>query len=261
MSPQLSPPGRRRKLGELLIEAGVLDDTRLQAALSEQRRWGGRLGRTLVEMGFVDETAMVNALSTQLGLPVVDLDGLVLPAEIVQLLRVDLAERYGIFPLAADHKTRSLQVASSDPTNFDALKELSLQLNLRVHAAVATPSSIERAIRRYYYGEIGDMPRNTRGPGSEALGAFEASFEMAQPAAAGPPRLSRASKPSPPRPDAPRAAPRPSAPAPDDEVLRRLRALEEAAQNQGRALRALIELLIDSGLISREQYLGKVNRP
>ena len=61
---------KRRRLGELLIEAGVLDPTQLQAALAEQKKWGGKLGRTLVEMGFVDEDSMVRALSRQLKLPV-----------------------------------------------------------------------------------------------------------------------------------------------------------------------------------------------
>jgi type IV pilus assembly protein PilB len=232
----------------LLIDAGVLTETRLQAALSEQRRWGGRLGRALVDMGFVDEAAMVNALSTQLGLPVVDLDSLTLPATITQLLRVDLAERYGIFPLASDPKTRSLQVATSDPTNFDALKELSLQTHYRVHAAVCTASQIDRAIRRYYYGELLESP--TTSP--RAFGVFEASFDLMQNEPPLPPPPS-APKPMPPPPRA--SGPRPLG----DEMSHRLKALEDITQAQTRALRALIELLIESGLISRDEYLGKMN--
>lgn len=237
----------------MLIDAGVLTETRLQAALAEQKRWGGRLGRTLVEMGFVEESAMVNALSMQLGLPVVDLDSLVLPASITQLLRVDLAERYGIFPLASDPKTRSLQVATSDPTNFDALKELSLQTNSRVHAAVASASQIERAVRRYYYGERSLEPTRTTNPG--AFGVFEPSFDLTP------------LEPSPPKPPRPSARPMPPLPRasaphsiPSEEVLNRLKALEEVTSAQTRALKALIELLIDSRLVSRDEYLSKLKR-
>ena len=234
----------------MLIDAGVLTETRLQAALAEQKRWGGRLGRTLVEMGFVEESAMVNALSMQLGLPVVDLDSLVLPASITQLLRVDLAERYGIFPLAGDPKTRSLQVATSDPTNFDALKEVSLQANSRVHAAVATASQIERAIRRYYYGERTIEPTRTANPST--FGVFEPSFDLT------------VSEPSPPKPPPPSAKPMPPLPGASapraDEVTSRLKALEEASSAQGSALKALIELLVDSGLVSRDEYLRKLKR-
>ncbi|MBX7101646.1 MAG: general secretion pathway protein GspE, partial [Myxococcaceae bacterium] len=155
---------RRRRLGELLIEAGVLDDERLKAALVEQKKWGGKLGRTLVEMGFVDETAMVQALSKQLGIPSVDLDQLTLPPEVVQLLRVDLAERYGVFPLQGDPRGRTLQVASSDPTNLEALQELGMTLGARVVPTVATGSSIDRAIRRLYYGEAARRPAPAAAP-------------------------------------------------------------------------------------------------
>src|SRR5207245_1942777 len=83
----------RRRLGEILMDAGVLDEMQLKAALSEQRKWGGKLGRTLVEMGFVDEDSMTLALSRQLNLPVGNLDGQGPPAEVVQSTRVDSAAR------------------------------------------------------------------------------------------------------------------------------------------------------------------------
>ena len=60
----------RIRLGELLVRAGVLDEYKLNAALAEQQRWGGRLGRVLVDMGFVSEEILVKALSKQLAVPV-----------------------------------------------------------------------------------------------------------------------------------------------------------------------------------------------
>ena len=59
----MAPP--KKRLGEILIDAGVLDENQLRSALSQQRRWGGRLGKTLLELGFVDERTMVLALSRQ----------------------------------------------------------------------------------------------------------------------------------------------------------------------------------------------------
>ena len=59
----------RKKLGEILIEAGLLDETQLRVALGEQKRWGGTIGRVLIDMRIVEENALVAALSRQLTRP------------------------------------------------------------------------------------------------------------------------------------------------------------------------------------------------
>src|SRR5216684_2314396 len=61
------------KLGDILIQQGVIDEEKLIAALSDQRAFGGKLGRTLVDLGYVSEEQLVHALATQLGLKTVDL--------------------------------------------------------------------------------------------------------------------------------------------------------------------------------------------
>jgi len=223
------------------MDAGLLSDTQLKAALQEQRKWGGKLGRTLVEMGIVDEDSMARALSRQLNIPMVDLDSVRLPPSVVQLLRIDVAERYGVFPLGGDPAQKLLHVASSDPTNLEALQELSFQTGMRVQQSVSSASGIDRAIRRYYYGET-TVASETASP--DSFGRQEMSFE----------------------PQAPRmaAVTEPTAPA-ETEVLRRLEALTErvggleaAVAGQVRALRVLMELLVDSGVVSREEYVSRV---
>src|SRR4051794_8224772 len=109
------PSGKKRRLGEILLDAGVIDEVQLSAALAEQKKWGGKLGRTLVEMGYVDEDSMALALSRQLGLPVIDLDHAPLSPDVPKLLRLDVAERYGVFPVGADTKHKILHVATPDP--------------------------------------------------------------------------------------------------------------------------------------------------
>ncbi|MBF5040915.1 general secretion pathway protein GspE [Aggregicoccus sp. 17bor-14] len=234
------------------MDAGLLTELQLKAALSEQRKWGGKLGRTLVEMGFVDEDSMAHALSRQLNIPVVDLDSLRLPPDVVQLLRIDVAERYGIFPLGGNPANKLLHVASSDPTNMEALQELSFQIGMRIQQSVSSASGIDRAIRRYYYGE-NTVASKTASP--DSYGRQEMTFE-----------------PQAPRMAAPRAAPAPAgapaAPAVDAEQQRRIEALtervgalEQAVAGQVRALRALMELLVDTGVVRREEYLSRVRNP
>jgi len=268
-------PARRRRLGELLIDAGVLDESRLKAALGEQKRWGGKLGRTLVEMGFVDEDSMMRALSRQLNLQALDLDTVSLPSSIVQLLRVDLCERYGVFPVGGDPKSRTLQLATSDPTNTEAMQELGIATNSRIINVVATGSAIDRAVRRYYYGE-GPAPRAAAGVPATVIAprtatpvdapAESASLDLDELLGNAPPRTNpRQPSMTAPLPPAPLL---PAAPTFDEAAMKKEMALlreqvdslEKVTASQVRAMRGLIELLIESGLVSRDEYLVKVKK-
>jgi type IV pilus assembly protein PilB len=231
-----------RKLGELLREAGLIDEAQLRAALSEQRKWGGWLGRTLVEMGFVTETSMCQVLARQLQLASIDLDTAQLPAHIESFLRLDLAERHGVFPVSFDGGLHQLALATSDPTNGEALQEIELATGYKVQPVVAPASCIDRAIRRHYFGE----PPASRIVTPRLMA--ETSFELDQ--LLGDP------------------APAP-APAPRVDTEERLRAavlalhehlerIERSASAQSQAMKALVDLLVEYGLISREDLVQKL---
>ena len=70
------------RLGEILVQAGVIDEFQLSAALEEHRRCGHRLGITLVRLGFLEENDLVRALAAQLQLPIVKLDGSIYETEL-----------------------------------------------------------------------------------------------------------------------------------------------------------------------------------
>jgi type IV pilus assembly protein PilB len=235
-------PGKKRRLGEILVTAGLISDLQLKAALAEQRKWGGRLGHTLVEMGFVDEPSMVVALSHQLRLPMIDLDKAQLPAEVVQFLRVDIAERYGVFPVGGDPVHKTLQLATSDPTNAEAFKELAFYTGMRIQPQVATSSGVDRAIRRYYYGES----TRQRAARPQDLGLIERTFDADQLSA----------KPTEPN---GRSAASPARASPElAQLIEQVGTLERLVAGQVRALRGMLELMVDKGLLSREEYLSKV---
>src|SRR4051812_32948728 len=160
----MAPPARRRRLGDLLIESGLISEPQLKAALNEQRKWGGRLGRTVVELGFATETSMALALAKQLELPSIDLDTAQLPQAAPTWMRLDLCERYGVFPLEINQGARAIRVATADPTNVEHLQALEFATNLKVLPTVATTSAIERAIRRHYFGEHVDAPASAPRP-------------------------------------------------------------------------------------------------
>jgi type IV pilus assembly protein PilB len=138
----------RKKLGEMLIEAGVLTEGGLRAALAEQRRWGGTLGRTLVEMRQIKEEELVRVLSRQLGLESVDLDAIKVPQHVLELIPGELAQNYSIVPFGQQMKF--LDVAMADPTNVGIIDELRIRTQLNIRHYLAGPKMIERAIARYY---------------------------------------------------------------------------------------------------------------
>jgi type IV pilus assembly protein PilB len=138
----------RKKLGEMLVEAGVITETNLRAALNEQRRWGGTLGRQLVEMKMLSETELVRVLSQQLNLPSVDLDKIQIPQDVLDLVPADVAAEHNIIPFAT--KMKFLDVAMADPTNLGILDELRIRTQLNIRPYLAGPRMVERALARFY---------------------------------------------------------------------------------------------------------------
>lgn len=248
-------PGGRRRLGDLLLDARLLTTEQLNEALHEQRKWGGRLGRTVVELGFVTETAMAEVLGGQLQLEVVDLDTLAIPPGLPRTVRLDICERYGVFPIALDPATRTLTVATADPTNIANLEAVQFAAGMRVQAAVSTASAIERAIRRHYFGEEPLVPVPTASTPRENRTTFELNALLGDDA------MTRKTL------EIPISIGPTPVPTPDSELRRevavlkeRIEMLEELNASHVKALRGMVELLIESGLVARDEYLEKLHQ-
>lgn len=138
----------RKRIGEILVEAGVLDESGLRAALIEQRRWGGQLGRILVEMNLVSEAVLVKALSHQLNFPMVELAKQQFDPSILELVPGEIAEQHSIVPFRVEGKF--LDVAMSDPTNLGIIDELRIRTQLNVRPYIAGPRAIEKALAKFY---------------------------------------------------------------------------------------------------------------
>ncbi len=228
----LPPPSKRRRLGEILRDAGVIDEAQLASALAGQRKWGGKLGRTLIEMGMVDEDSMLRALSRQLAMPLADLAVVETIKDLPKLLRVDTAERYGVIPLGADRRHNCLHVATSDPTNVEALQELAFTTGMRIQTSLASATAIERAIRRHYHGEE-SAPVAAATTHTQSI--REATFEVER---LGEDRTAASAR---------------SAPAQANTELETLRHL---VAQQSNALRALIDLMMEKGTFNRDEYVA-----
>lgn len=137
------------RLGDLLIQQGLLTDAQLRFALEEQRRSGRKLGRIVVDSGFVTEEAIPKALARQLQLPFVDLKQFNPNADLVQRLPEAQARRFRAVVL--DELDGSLRVGFVDPTDLQAYDELVRLLRSEIELAVVTESQLLALIDRMYH--------------------------------------------------------------------------------------------------------------
>ncbi len=138
----------RKRIGEILVQAGVLDDAGLRSALNEQKRWGGHIGRILVDLRFVTEEVLVRALSAQLNFPIVDLDRIEIVQDVLDLVTPEMAEENSVVPIRVEGKF--LDVAMSNPTNLGIIDEIRIRTQLNVHPYLAGPYMMQRALARFY---------------------------------------------------------------------------------------------------------------
>jgi len=141
---------QKKRLGEILIEAGIIDQLQLNSALGQQRQWGGKLGSVLIEMGFADEKSIASVLEKQLKIKCISLDDIEVMQKALNAVKLDMAKKYCIMPLDMDKNT--LTIAISDPSDIKTLDELSFTLGVRVKPVLALESDIKNAIARHYEG-------------------------------------------------------------------------------------------------------------
>ncbi len=145
----------KKRLGELLIERGLIDVDQLNSALSHQRQWGMRLGTALVAKGFVAEGMLTRVLSESLGFPMVDLSRIVIEPKALQLVPRRVCEQHDVLPLGLKEQggRKLLFLAMADPLNATVIDEIAFTTGAIVKPAIAQISSLEQAIRRYYLGQ------------------------------------------------------------------------------------------------------------
>lgn len=146
----------RLRLGEILVDAGVLQQEQLDQALAMQKARGIRLGQVLLQENFISEPQLVQALSRRLSIPWVSLEYVDIPEEILQLVPPNVAEEFFLIPVyvqKVDPKNKTLFVAMNDPMDETALRFVSAAAGMPVKPMVAGPSDISTAIQYYYYGQ------------------------------------------------------------------------------------------------------------
>jgi type IV pilus assembly protein PilB len=138
----------KKRIGEILIEEGLINTKNLHSAIKHQKERQGKLASILLQMGYVDEKSAVSAFEKQLGLQCVTLEDKKLSKGVLKKVRPDIAKKYCIIPLNFDQKT--LTLAMTDPADVKTVDEIAFLLNFNIRPVHALECSIRRALRKYY---------------------------------------------------------------------------------------------------------------
>ena len=140
-----------KRLGELLMASGVINEDQLNEALEEQKGSGKRLGSVLIDRGDITERQMLDALQLQLGVDFVDLTAVNIPIEMAKLVPKNIARQYNVVPVSLQKDT--LYLAMSDPLDFVAQEEVKTVSRKRVIPLVARTKDVSAAITTLYGNE------------------------------------------------------------------------------------------------------------
>lgn len=141
----------RQKIGEVLVEAGLITQEQLDNALSlaiQEGKRTKRLGKVLIELGYVTEFQIAEALSKQLSIPLVDCDNYNIGKDLLALVPKEIAGKMVALPLEQNGK--KLLLATADPLDWSGIDDLSFRTGLKISVAVSPETSIINAIEKYY---------------------------------------------------------------------------------------------------------------
>ena len=137
-----------RRLGDLLVNEGLITSENLQRALAEQKGSNEKLGSILVRLGLIQEDQLIGFLSRQYGIPSITVSQLDIDPEVVKLVPAQIAKKYEVLPVK--RTGNALTLAMADPTNVFALDDVAFMTNLQVLPVVASQGAIRQAIERLY---------------------------------------------------------------------------------------------------------------
>ncbi len=136
--------------GQHMVERGIITVDQLEEAVHRQQTSmnGKKLGEILVRLGYISKTHISEGLAEQLGIPIIKLSDREIPERVRNLIDVRIAQVYRVIPVEEEGQT--LKIATSDPTNINALDNLHRLLDRPIEPVLATPEEISEALNKYY---------------------------------------------------------------------------------------------------------------
>ncbi|WNS81812.1 ATPase, T2SS/T4P/T4SS family [Domibacillus sp. DTU_2020_1001157_1_SI_ALB_TIR_016] len=138
---------KRKRLGDLLVESGLITEEQLSVALKEKKD-NQKLGDALLNRGFITEQQLIEVLEFQLGIPHVSLYRYPVDSKLLSLVPKEIAKKNVIIPLKKEENR--LFVAMADPMDYFTVEDLRLSTGFQIETVIATKQDILRAINKYY---------------------------------------------------------------------------------------------------------------
>lgn len=141
----------KKRLGDMLVDAGKIDIGQLQKALAKQKAEGKKIGEVLIEENLVTENDIMDVLQMQLGIDKIKLDVIQVDKRAVKLLTEEMCKKNELFPFQVEENF--IKVAMVDPLNIFAIDDVSISTGLQVKTYIATKEQVKRAREKYYSSE------------------------------------------------------------------------------------------------------------
>ncbi len=152
----MAEPRRKLRLGELMVQQGLISQDQLRIALIEQEQNDIPLGRQLVRLGFVSETMVRDLVAHTIGQESIDLTTVVADGDALKMVPEDFSRRYHLLPVAYEESTKTMIVAMADMFNVVALDQLRAMLGgqIQLKPVLAAEAQLEEYIDQFYDYEL-----------------------------------------------------------------------------------------------------------
>jgi len=147
---------KKLRLGELLVQQGLITQDQLRIALTEQKTQNIPIGRLLVRLGFVTEAVIRDIMARTIGQESIDLSQVLVDAEALKLVPQDFARRHRLLPIAFDAEQNVMVVAITEVFNVVALDQLRATLghNIQMKTVLAGQAQLDEFIDQFYGHEL-----------------------------------------------------------------------------------------------------------
>ncbi len=138
----------RKRIGQILLENGLITEEQLEEALSYAKKHNLRLGEALIQLNYITEDDLLKAISKQLNIPYLEVGNMLFDPEVVGLLPENFCKRNKVIPLFLVDDT--LTVAVSDPLNIYLIDDIASIAGKKINVVVSSGKEIERALEHFY---------------------------------------------------------------------------------------------------------------
>ncbi|GAB0167004.1 GspE/PulE family protein [Lysinibacillus sp. CTST325] len=137
----------RKRLGDLLVESGVITNVQLEFALTNKTK-EEKLGDFLIKENILTEQQLIEVLEFQLGIPHIHLNQYSISPDLLQLVPAELAKRTNIIPIRREKN--KLFIAMADPMDYFAIEEVRMATGCQIETSIAAKDDLYRTLTKYY---------------------------------------------------------------------------------------------------------------